>query len=207
MHETALASGAAFSAVYGRAGMVVVDVGGKNVNGSLRPIFEQAGMRFVCVDMDPHPSVDIVVKPGERLPFEDGTIDLVVSSSCFEHDPCFWMTIREMARITKPGGFVYVSAPGTGPHHGYPGDNWRFYKDSAYALAFWSSYKLHAEDALFPLKVVETFSIAADIWKDRVSIWQRTEETTREFMAPKGVPVHHGPARSMITSKWFPTWD
>jgi len=42
MHETALASGAAFSAVYGKAGMVVVDVGGKNVNGSLRPIFEQA---------------------------------------------------------------------------------------------------------------------------------------------------------------------
>jgi SAM-dependent methyltransferase len=208
MHDTALASGVAFSEVYGRPGMLVVDIGGKNVNGSLRQTFESAGMTFVSVDMEEHPSVDVVVKPGEKLPFGDGTVDLVVSSSCFEHDPCFWMTIREMARITKLGGFVYVSAPSGGPYHGYPGDNWRFYKDSAYALAFWSCHKLHSEDVVFPLMVEETFTICVPNWRDRVSIWRRTNETTEEFHAPaKAGERREAPARKMITGRWFPTDD
>jgi hypothetical protein len=32
--------------------------------------------------MEEHSSVDIVEKPGEKFPFEDGSIDLIVSSSC-----------------------------------------------------------------------------------------------------------------------------
>ena len=46
-------------------------------------------MKFVCIDMEADPSVDILVQPGEKLPFEDGSVDLIVSTSCFEHDPCF----------------------------------------------------------------------------------------------------------------------
>jgi len=47
------------------------------------------GMKYVCIDMEADASVDIVVPPGEKLPFEDGSVDLIVSTSCFEHDPCF----------------------------------------------------------------------------------------------------------------------
>ena len=84
----------------------------------------------VWVDIEPDISVNIIIKPTQRLPFEDNSVDLVVSTSCFEHDPCFWLTFKEMTRIVKPEGFIYVNAPTRGIYHGYPGDNWRFYSDA-----------------------------------------------------------------------------
>jgi len=92
MHITSLISGKAFSESYGIQNGLVVDIGGRNVNGSLRSFFETKGIHFLCVDMESDPSVDIVIPPGEKLPFEDSSVDLIVSTSCFEHDPCFWLT-------------------------------------------------------------------------------------------------------------------
>ena len=96
MHFTSLKSGQAFSESYGIKNGIVVDIGGRNVNGSLRAFFEKLGMKFICIDMESDPSVDIIVPPGENLPFEVGSVDLIVSTSCFEHDPCFWLTFKEI---------------------------------------------------------------------------------------------------------------
>ena len=110
MHLVAEKSGMAFASVYGGKNKKVIDVGGLNVNGSLRKFFEDKGMTYICVDMEKHPSVDILVKPGEKMPFDDGSIDLIISTSCFEHDPCFWMTFKEMSRIIKSDGYIYKRA-------------------------------------------------------------------------------------------------
>jgi predicted SAM-dependent methyltransferase len=111
MHHTALMGGKFFAEKYGEVDKVVLDIGGLNVNGSLRPFFENLGMKYICLDINQHKSVDIVINPGDKLPFDNGSIDLIVSSSCFEHDPCFWITFKEMTRILKLGGFIYVNAP------------------------------------------------------------------------------------------------
>jgi SAM-dependent methyltransferase len=179
MHDTAMESGTAFAKAYGGLGKVVVDIGGQNVNGSLRSSFESRGMRFICIDMVQHPSVDIVIPPGEKLPFEDGSVDLIVSTSCFEHDPCFWITFREMCRVVKKDGYIYINAPSGGNYHGYPGDNWRFYSDAGQALAFWSGKQL-ASETVFPVKVIESFHMSPSSWNDWVCVWQRTDvpETT-----------------------------
>lgn len=70
MHDTALLSGLSFSELYGSLDKVVLDIGGLDVNGSLRVFFQSRGMKYICIDLENHPSVDIVVKPGEKLPFE-----------------------------------------------------------------------------------------------------------------------------------------
>jgi SAM-dependent methyltransferase len=170
MHDTASICGDSFAELYGRPGMTVVDLGGLNVNGSLRNSFESRGMKYICVDLEPHPSVDLVVPPGSPLPFETASIDLIVSTSCFEHDPVFWMTFLEFCRIIKPTGYIYINAPANGVYHQCPGDNWRFYQDAAQALAYWSG-----KQPSFHVQVVETFHIAPlqDIWYDFVGIWQR----------------------------------
>lgn len=182
MHDTALASGILFAKNYGGPGKRVLDIGGKDVNGSLRQPFVDFGMEYICVDLEPHDSVDVVIKPNERLPFETGSIDLVVSTSCFEHDPCFWITFREMTRVVKKGGFIYVNAPSNGPYHNYPVDNWRFYTDAGQALAFWSGYQF-ANEVVYPAKVVESFHIMpkTDIWIDYVCVWERVEERETEI--------------------------
>jgi SAM-dependent methyltransferase len=174
MHYTALKSGQAFSESYGIPNSLVIDIGGRNVNGSLRSFFETKGMKFVCIDMEADASVDIVIPPGEKLPFEDGSVDLIVSTSCFEHDPCFWLTFKEMTRIIKPSGYIYINAPTSGPYHGYPGDNWRFYSDAGQALAYWSGKQL-SNETIYPVKVVETFNVLGDCWNDFVCVWQRVD--------------------------------
>ena len=186
MHYTSLKSGEAFSESYGILNGLVVDIGGRNVNGSLRNFFETKGMKFVCIDMEADASVDIVIPPGEKLPFEDGSVDLIVSTSCFEHDPCFWLTFKEMTRIIKPSGYIYINAPTTGHYHCYLGDNWRFYSDAGQALAYWSGKQI-SNETIYPVKVVETFNVLGDEWNDFVCVWQRVNVENIE----KGITVRN----------------
>lgn len=204
MHNTCLTSGEGFSKTYGGKNLVVVDIGGRSVNGSLRSCFINQGMKFICVDMEPDPSVDIVVIPGDKLPFEDASVDLVISTSCFEHDPCFWMTFREMCRITKVGGFIYVNAPSNGPFHGFPGDNWRFYRDASQALAYWSCKKI-GNEPIFPCKVEEMFFIEpkGDVWRDFVTVWQRTDEITDSIVLSEEIIIKEGKLKKYIQEAGF----
>ena len=206
MHDTASKSGEFFAHSYGGAGKVVVDIGGQNVNGSLRVFFENLGMKYICVDIEPHTSVDIVVKPGEKLPFDNSSIDLIVSTSCFEHDPCFWITFKEMTRITKLGGFIYVNVPTHGPYHCYPGDNWRFYSDAGQALSYWSSFQF-SNEPIFPAKVVETFHISpkSSTWCDFICVWQRVDQKQEDIVVSNSIVQNVGILEKMLNDNNFNT--
>lgn len=206
MHDTALISGKFFAEVYGGLNKIVLDVGGKNVNGSLRVFFENLGMKYICLDIEEDSSVDIVIKPGDKLPFDNGSIDLIVSSSCFEHDPCFWITFKEMTRIIKFGGFIYVNAPTNGPYHCYPGDNWRFYSDAGQALSYWSGYQISDEE-VFPVKVVETFHILpkCDIWLDFTCVWERVYEKQTDIIVSTNISQSIGILEKALNDNNFNT--
>lgn len=198
MHDTAMISGTIFANVYTKPGMTVLDIGGKDVNGSLRSAFESVGVKYVCVDIEPDKSVDIVVNPGEDLPFEDNSIDAIVSTSCFEHDPCFWITFREMCRIVKLDGYIYVNAPSNGMYHTYPGDNWRFYSDAGQALAYWSGKTIEGKN--YPVEVVETFHIypLGDMWIDFVCVWKRVTIPQKEIVVSEQIRNTIGPIHSIL---------
>jgi SAM-dependent methyltransferase len=206
MHATAIKSGSFFAQSYGGIGKVVIDIGGQDVNGSLRVFFENLGMKYICVDIEPHKSVDIVVKPGDKLPFENSSIDIIVSTSCFEHDPCFWITFKEMTRITKLGGFIYVNAPTNGPYHCHPGDNWRFYSDAGQALAYWSSFQF-SNETIFPVKIVETFHILPknDVWLDFICIWERVDEKQTDIVVSKTLSEKVGILEKILNDNNFDT--
>ena len=207
MHDTAQLSGLLFASTYGHSGNIVVDVGGKNVNGSLREYFTKNKMKYISVDLEEDPSVDIVIKPGDKLPFKDQSVDLVVSTSCFEHDPIFWMTFKEMCRIVKLNGFIYINTPSNGPYHCYPGDNWRFYSDAGQALAYWSGYKMSNEHDVYPVKVVETFHIfpLKDTWIDFICVWERVNETEKSITISNDVLNKIGLLESAVRSKGMKT--
>lgn len=50
-----------------------------------------------------------VIGRGERLPFADGAFDGVISSNVLEHAPDAPRLVRELIRVCRPGGFVYLS--------------------------------------------------------------------------------------------------
>ena len=173
MHDTAHIAGKHFAATYVPEGSVVVDIGGRNVNGSLREFFKNRT----------YPSVDVVVKPGDKLPFENDSVDVVISTSCFEHDPLFWVTFREISRVLKKGGHFYCNAPSNGPYHKYKGDNWRFYQDASQSLAYWSCQPFN-DYPINPMKVSECFFFSPinDVWIDFICVWTRTDEIQTEVV-------------------------
>ncbi len=74
-----------------------------------------------------------------KILVESDTFDAVWSSSVIEHvyEPWTWM--RELARVTKPGGFVAVVGPFTWRHHrvgprGRKRDCWRVLPDGMTVL-------------------------------------------------------------------------
>ena len=143
----------------------VVDFGSYNENGCLRPIFQRHA--YIGIDMSAGPNVDIGCS-NETTPFESNSIDIVVSSSCFEHDACFWMTFLEMCRILKEGGYIYINAPSAGFYHGYPGDCWRFYKDSWAALQTWATRHGYSVELVYT-----HLSDKDPTWKDNVGVFRK----------------------------------
>lgn len=140
MHETALDNGRRFFQTYPVTGVdfpLVVDIGGMDVNGTLREV-APVHYRYVGIDVSAGPGVDVIAPDPYALPLETATVDLVVSTSVFEHAEFFWLSFLEMLRIVKPTGFIYLNAPSNGMVHRHPVDCWRFYPDSGVALQNWA---------------------------------------------------------------------
>ncbi len=167
MHDTALAIGEIFFAQYWRGSYsVVVELGSYDVNGSLRR-FQPEGCRWVGLDIECGPAVDVCIKPGAPLPLKRESVDVVLASSVFEHDEAFWQTFEELCRITRAGGLIYINAPSNGWYHRYPQDCWRFYPDSARALEKWARSKG------MEITLIESFVAdrSGDVWNDFVAIF------------------------------------
>ncbi len=61
-----------------------------------------------------------VLGAAERLPFEDGTFDAVLSLNVLEHLKDPFQAAREIMRVMKPGAELMAVAPFMQPLHGYP---------------------------------------------------------------------------------------
>ncbi len=139
VHDSALSHGKLFFDQYvvGRPNLKVVDIGSQDVNGSLRSVCP-ADVQYIGVDFQHAKGVDILMVDPYQIPIESGTVDVCVSSSCFEHSEFFWVLFLEVLRILKPSGLLYLNAPSNGSFHRYPVDCWRFYPDSGLALQNWA---------------------------------------------------------------------
>jgi SAM-dependent methyltransferase len=169
VHDTAYEHGRLFFELYWHPSFqVVVDLGSQDVNGSLRDHCP-SGARYVGLDIEPGRGVDMMVEPGATLPFANASVDVVVSTSAFEHDVFFWETFLEMARVIRPGGLVYIDAPSNHEFHRYPLDCWRFYPDAGIALAKWAVARG------VPVELVESFVAkpGGDGWADFVAVFRK----------------------------------
>ena len=180
MHDTAYEHGRLFFELYwSESFRQVVDLGSQDVNGSLRdhcPLSAQ----YIGLDVVTAKGVDVVVGSGKSLPIASNSVDVVVSSSAFEHDACFWDTFLELVRILRPGGLLYVNAPSNYAFHRYPLDCWRFYPDAGVALVRWAARRGQ------PIDLVESFVALPrqEGWADFVAIFWKAGAA--EYLARKG---------------------
>jgi SAM-dependent methyltransferase len=171
MHDTAMEFGKQFFTHYTKnlQNGIIIDIGSQDVNGSLREIAPLENNTYIGIDFASGKGVDIILEDPYAFPIKDNTADIVVSSSCLEHSEFFWLTFSEMARITKPGGFLYINVPSNLIYHAYPVDCWRFYKDAGAALAKWATRCGH------PLTLLESLigPSGQDDSNDYVAVYQK----------------------------------
>ncbi len=144
--------------------ITVLDIGGADVNGSFRPLFNDPKYHYLTVDIADAPGVSIVLDDPYKLPLDDASVDLVLSGSMMEHCEFFWLAFAEMMRVVKPGGYAFVIAPSTGPIHLHPVDCYRFYPDGYRALAKYANCKL-----------VDVWLDERPPWNDLVGVFARHE--------------------------------
>ena len=154
--------------------VTVVDIGAQNVNGSLKEVCPK-DFKYIGVDFQNGKGVDIVLSDPYTLPFENETIDIVVSSSCFEHSEMFWVSFLEILRVLKPTGIFYLNVPSDGAVHKYPVDCWRFYPDSGQALVTW------AKRNSFNPTLLECYTQLGGQWYDYVAVFLKSNENKTRY--------------------------
>lgn len=173
MHYSAMRNGRLFFETYVQHldSAKIVDIGAQDVNGSLRSV-APAHAEYVGVDFVEGKGVDVILDDPYVLPFEDDSVDVIVSSSCLEHSEMFWVLFLEMLRILRPTGVLYLNAPSNGAVHRWPVDCWRFYPDAGDALVRWAE-----RNGLGP-SLLESYvgGMDSEGWSDFVSVYVKDRE-------------------------------
>jgi SAM-dependent methyltransferase len=98
-----------------RDGVGVLELGGRDVNGTVRHLFDRAN-RYVSVDIRRGKAVNVVADAADVT--LDGSFDVVVSTELLEHTPRAAEIVLNAARHLAPGGtfLVTTAGPGRAPH-------------------------------------------------------------------------------------------
>ena len=179
MHPSAMNNAAQFFDAYSASIPMedqprVIDIGSQDVNGSLRQV-TPAQFEYVGLDFQKAKGVDILLEDPYRLPLADASVDIALSSSCFEHSEMFWIVFLEVMRVLKPTGLFYLNAPSAGSFHRYPVDCWRFYPDSGNALISWGK-----RNGLNP-ELLESFTQIGGRWQDYIAVFLKDSSEIDRF--------------------------
>lgn len=178
MNATTMAKLEAFRDTYVPRGARVLDVGSWSREGvSARSLFGD-GYEYVGLDIIAGANVDVVVADPYRWEeLEREAFDAVVSSAVYEHNPFFWITTAEIARVLKVGGVACIVAPSSGGVHRFPLDCWRLYPDATAALAAYTGLEPVESYNERPRFRKVTFG---QRWRDHMSILRKPALTDPE---------------------------
>src|SRR3954471_18479893 len=89
------------------------------------PFFADVTADYVGLDVVENPMAEIIGSV-EAMPVDDASFDVVLCTQVLEHcdDPA--QAIRELQRVTRPGGRVLASTHGVQVYHPSPVDYWRW---------------------------------------------------------------------------------
>ena len=137
-----------------RRGGIVVDIGGgEKFQKWLEPyrdLFRGVDYKSFDYDASTHPDI---VGDIHHIPLADGTIDSIICASVLEHIENPIVACKELHRVLKPGGFLFLYVPSIYPYHARKGhypDYWRFFDDTLlFLLKDFSDVKLEKRGGYF----------------------------------------------------------
>ena len=155
----------------------IVEIGSQSINESIKKYLKK-NFTYIGADIEKGENVDLVLKDPYKLPFNDNSIDVIISISTFEHTEFFWLTYLEILRVLKPSGLFFLNVPSNSKFHRHSTDNWRFYPDSSLALKKWGLKNGYNPEVL---EHYTNFETGRDIWNDYVSITIKDENFKKNF--------------------------
>ncbi|MBK6506351.1 MAG: class I SAM-dependent methyltransferase [Ignavibacteria bacterium] len=87
-----------------------------------RYVVEGVCREYIGADIGENANAEIQLQPGELLPFEDESFDVVISSQVLEHVEEFDKYLNECNRVLRKGGLLFLSTHGTWQFHAAPYD-------------------------------------------------------------------------------------
>lgn len=123
----------------------ILDIGSFDKNGDYNYglILNEENWTYEGLDLKEGNNVDIVVEdPYDWKEIENKTYDVIVSGQSLEHNEFFWLTLKEIDRVLKPGGIMCLIAPSSGPIHRNPYDCWRFTEKGMESMAKYIDFKI-----------------------------------------------------------------
>ena len=181
MHNSALESFNNFKNIYlsklSNKKFKLIEIGSLSVNSNIEKSLED-NMEYIGIDIVKGKNVDVVLDDPYKFPFEDKSVDVVISISNFEHIEFFWLTYLEILRVLKNDGLFFLNAPSNSKYHRHETDNWRFYPDSSISLQKWGEYNN------FEPQVLEHYTNwekGRDIWNDYVSITVKNKKFSDKY--------------------------
>jgi len=111
-------------------GKRILEVGSRDVNGSVRPFVEMLACpkEYVGIDIENGKGVDLVL-PVEQLVQHFGieSFDVVISTELLEHVKDWRTVVNNMKAVLKNHGLIFITTVAYGmPYHAYPQDFWRY---------------------------------------------------------------------------------
>ena len=175
MHDSALNSFIDFKENYLESAIEkikMIEIGSLSVNSNIKKLLNN-NFNYIGVDIVSGENVDVILDDPYKLPFENESVDVVISISTFEHTDFFWLTYLEILRVLKTDGLFFLNVPSNSKFHRHSNDNWRFYPDSSITLEKWGKQNNYNPKVL---EHYTNFENGRDIWNDYVSITIKDEK-------------------------------
>lgn len=140
MHENSLSKMISFKKKYLDVNkkLSILDVGSLDESGkyNYKSIFNESNWNYTGLDIESGNNVDLVISDIYNwFEISDNSYDVIVSGQFFEHLEYFWLTMSQIERVLKPGGYLCIIVPSSGHNHGNMLNCYRFHEDGLRAMA------------------------------------------------------------------------
>ncbi len=118
-----------------QAGVRVLEIGPDTSPSTYQSLVNDSSIVWDTLDFPSRPfPLTHRLESEYSFPIPDGAYDLVFSGQVIEHVRKVWVWMREVARVTRPGGLVITINPVSWPYHEAPVDCWRIFPEGMKAL-------------------------------------------------------------------------